>query len=143
MNTQEMHDRLLENLIKLTGRTAEDLVPGLHKAGVEAHAAGDPAVNEVHAKFTQGMADELGISYDDVEKYTPKYESDRAGVLSGLAADSGKTEDEVHEAFAKVGGQYHEAYGKAVAENHEGFVVRAAKELGVDREIIEKGFIFE
>ncbi|MCI6573915.1 MAG: hypothetical protein PT944_04095 [Actinomycetaceae bacterium] len=143
MNTQEMHKRLLENLIKITGKTAEELVPGLHAAGVEAHAAGDPAVNEVHKQFISGMAAELGLDFDGVEKYTPHFEDDREGVLSGLAKDSGKTESEVHEAFEKVGGQYREARSKAVAANHEGFVVRAAKELGLDRSIIEKAFIFD
>ncbi|MCI7551717.1 MAG: hypothetical protein PUK40_01530 [Actinomycetaceae bacterium] len=142
MNTQEMHERLLANLIKLTGKSADELVPGLHKAGEEAHAAGDPAVEEVHRQFTQGMADELGLSYDDIEKYTPMYDTDRPRVLAGLAKETGKTEQDIHEVFSKVGGKYGPAKAKAVADSHEGFVVRAAKELGLDRSIIEKAFEF-
>ena len=143
MNTQEMHDRLLENLIKLTGKSADELVPGLHSAGVEAHAAGDGAVNEIHKLFNAEMAAEVGISEEAMEAYTPMYTEDHDGVLPKLSQETGKSEDELHKAFEKVGGKYGPAYSEAKRANHEGFVVRAARDLNLDREIIEKAFIFE
>lgn len=142
MSTEEMHQKLLANLMEITGKNADELVPGLHAAGVEAHKVGDPAVNEVHAKFIEEMAAELGIDVDTMESYTPRF-GEREETLKGLADDSGKTTDEVHEAFSKVGGKYHDDYAKAKADNHEGFVVRMTKELNLDREIIEKAFIFD
>ncbi|MDD7384826.1 MAG: hypothetical protein SPI12_06165 [Actinomycetaceae bacterium] len=143
MKTQEMHEKFLANMIKLTGKTADELVPPIHKAGVEAHAAGDQPVNEARQKFFQAMADELGIEVERVSKYADDLKDDRPKALQDLIDETGKSKQEVLDAFHKAGPAHQEEYDNAVAANHEGFVVRAAKELGMDRSIIEKAFIFD
>lgn len=143
MKTQEMHDRLLANLVEQTGKSAEELVPGLHKAGVEAHAAGDGAVNEVRETFFAEVASTLGVPVESISKFADDLKDDWPAAKANIAKETGKSEDEVRGVLHEVGNKHMDAYKEAVAKNHEGFVVRAAKELGFDRAVIEKAFIFD
>ena len=143
MKTQEMHDRLLENLMKITGKGAEELVVGLHSAGVAAHAAGDGAVNEARAKFFAGVAAQLGVSKESVAKYADNLKDDHAQAVVDLMNETGKSKADVVKALHEVGLVHQGEYDEAVAANHEGYVVRAAEALGLDRSIIEKAFIFD
>ena len=143
MKTQEMHDRLLENLIKITGRDAADLVPPIHEAGVAAHAAGDGAVNEVRAQFFAGVAERLGVPVEEISKHADNLKDDWRQALIDIVESTGQDKETVRLALHEVGNEYMDEYKEAVAANHEGFVVRAAEKLGVDRSVIEKAFIFD
>ena len=143
MKTQEMHDKFLANMIKLTGKTAAELVPGIHKAGVEAHAAGDGAVNDARAAFFADVAAELGVAVEAISKYAEDLKDDWPAAKVNIAKETGKSEDEVRGVLHEVGNKHMDAYKSAVAANHQGFVERVAKELGYDEDLINKAFIFD